>query len=138
MRKVLVGGCFDFIHFGHISFLTKAKSLGDYLIVALESDENVTSAKGTNRPIHTQVQRKQMLASLRSVDEIISLPVMKTDQDYADLVAKIKPEVIAITDGDPVEDKKRTHAQAVGAQLVVIPKVHTPSTSTLAKLLELE
>ena len=61
MKKVLVGGCFDFIHFGHISFLKQAKASGDYLIVALESDENVRLAKGDARPIHTQEQRKQKL-----------------------------------------------------------------------------
>lgn len=138
MKKVLVGGCFDLIHFGHISFLTSAKSLGDHLIVALESDENVMRSKGASRPIHSQLQRKKMLETLRCVDEVIELPLMETDEDYASLVTKIKPDVIAITDGDPVEDKKRAHAESVGATLTVIAKIHTPSTSQLAKLLELE
>lgn len=139
MKKiVLVGGCFDLLHFGHISFLKNAKALGDHLVVALESDENVTHMKGASRPIHTQEQRKQMLEALSCVDEIISLPPMKTDEEYAALVSKIHPNVIAITEGDSMENKKREHAKTIQAEIVVIPKIHTPSTSQLAKLLELE
>jgi len=138
MKKVLVGGCFDLLHFGHITFLTAAKSHGDYLIVALESDENVKRSKGQTRPIHTQQQRRQMLESLKCVDEVISLPPMKSDAEYAKLVTDIHPAVIALTQGDPMIEKKQAHAHLVGALVVTIPKIHTPSTSALAKLLDLE
>lgn len=138
MKKVLVGGCFDFIHFGHISFLKQAKALGDYLVVALESDENVRISKGDARPIHSQTQRKQMLESLSYVNEVITLPPMKTDEEYFNLVEQIKPVVIAVTEGDPILEKKQEQARKVGAELVVILKIHTPSTSQLAKLLGLE
>lgn len=138
MKKVLVGGCFDLIHFGHIEFLTAAKSYGDVLIVALESDESVRKMKGDTRPIHTQRQRKAMLTSLSVVDDVIELPPLKTDAEYEALVKAIHPDVLAITEGDPVETKKRHHAELVHADVVVIPKIHTPSTSQLAKLLELE
>lgn len=138
MKKVLVGGCFDLLHFGHTEFLKTAKKYGDYLIVALESDENVRRMKGDTRPIHTQTQRKAMLESLQCVDEILSLPVMKTDTEYAQLVKDVHPAVIAVTEGDLIIDKKREHAKAIGAEIVIIPKIHTPSTSQLAKLLELE
>lgn len=138
MKKVLVGGCFDFIHFGHIAFLKQARAQGNYLVVALESDENVRNMKGDSRPIHNQQQRKEMLSSLSFVDEIIELPPMNTDEKYFELVTNVKPAVIAVTEGDPIVDKKREQANRVGAKLVVIPKIHTPSTSQLAKLLGLE
>jgi len=138
MKIVLVGGCFDFIHFGHISFLKSAKKLGGKLMVALESDENVRKMKGPTRPIHSQKQRQQMLESLKFVDEVIPLPPMRGDKDYFDLVNKIKPSVIAVTKGDLVRDKKQKQVELIGAKLVVIPKVVTPSTTQLAKLLELE
>lgn len=138
MKKVLVGGCFDLLHYGHIKFLEEAKTLGDYLIVALESDENVRKMKGDSRPIHTQEQRKIMLESLRFVDEVIALPPLDSDEDYAKLVTQVAPAIIAVTQGDPMEEKKRTHAKHVGASVAIISKVHTPSTSQLAKLLELE
>lgn len=137
-RIVLVGGCFDIIHFGHINFLKQAKALGDYLVVALESDENVKRMKGDARPIHTQAQRKEMLEALSFVDEVVALPPMHGDRDYYELVRKIKPAIIAATDGDTAMAKKTEQAKEVGAKLIVIPKIHTPSTSQLAKLLGLE
>lgn len=135
---VLVGGCFDFIHYGHIQFLKKAKKLGTNLVVALESDYNVKKTKGPNRPIHTQIQRREMLESLSFVDKVIPLPPMHNDQDYFKLVQKIKPNIIAVTAGDPIVDKKHAQADMIGAKMLVIPKVKTPSTSQLAKLLGLE
>ena len=138
MKKVLVGGCFDILHFGHITFLKQAKMLGDSLIVALESDGNVKRVKGDMRPIHTQEQRRAMLEALSFVDEVILLPPMNTDQEYVTFVQKIQPAVIAVTEGDPILEKKRQQANLVGANLVVIPKIRTPSTSQLAKLLGLE
>ncbi len=133
-----MGGCFDILHFGHISFLKQAKALGDHLVVALESDENVRRLKNEHRPIHTQPQRQEMLEALSFVDEVIELPPMTTDQEYFNFVTKLSPAVIAVTEGDPILAKKQLQATIVGAQLVVIPKIHTPSTSQLAKLLGLE
>jgi len=137
-KIVLVGGCFDLLHFGHISFLQEAKSHGDWLVVALESDENVRKMKGDSRPIHTQEQRKAMLEAVKFVDEVIALPPMHSDRDYFEFVRNLKPAVIAVTEEDSMKSKKQEQAIEVSATLVEIPKIHTPSTSQLAKLLELE
>lgn len=137
-KVVLVGGCFDVIHFGHVEFLRRAKQHGNHLLVALEADENVRRRKGSTRPIHSQEQRKKMLEALSFVDEVLALPVMTKDQEYYDLVERTKPHVIAVTEGDPYQAHKQHQADHVGAMLVVIPKVHTPSTSQLAKLIGLE
>ena len=140
MKKkiVLVGGCFDLLHYGHISFLKQAKALGDYLVVALESDQTVRLMKGSLRPIHTQAQRKEMLETLSCVNEVIELPPMQGDGDYDNFVQKIKPTIIAITQGDTAKNKKLAQAKNIGATLFEIPKIHTLSTSQLAKLLKLE
>lgn len=137
-KIVLVGGCFDLLHYGHIRFLEEAKKLGNFLVVALESNENVRRVKGESRPIHTQTQRKSMLEALSCVDEVISLPPMNNHKEYYDLVARVHPQIIAITEGDPLEKNKREQAAKASAQLIVIPKIPTPSTSQLAKLLGLE
>ena len=126
------------LHYGHIKFLEEAKSHGDWLVIALESDENVRRMKGNSRPIHSQKQRKEMLEALSVVDEVISLLPMRTDLEYFDFVKKIRPSVIAITQGDPLEGKKEEQTKIVDAELIIIPKIHTPSTSQLAKLLGLE
>ena len=127
VKVVLVGGCFDILHYGHISFLEKAKSLGDCLIVALESDENVKKLKGPGRPIHTQKQRAGMLKELKCVDEVILLPPIP---DYERLVQKIEPDIIAITQGDT----KNTFR----VKTIIIPKIKAPSTTQIAKLLKIE
>lgn len=136
--RVLVGGCFDVLHVGHIHFLTHAKKLGDILIVALESDENVKMRKGSSRPIHTQEQRKGMLEALLVVNEVICLPTMKHDSAYQELVLHINPDIIAVTEGDPYTVHKKKQAKSIQAVVVEIPKIHTPSTSQLAKLIGLE
>lgn len=138
MKTVLVGGCFDFIHYGHISFLEEAKKHGDKLIVMLEPDETVKKRKGEGRPFHTQEQRKQMLEALRAVDNVIILPKNMTDADYVTEILEIKPDIIALTEGDPILEKKLKQTEMVGAKALVIPKILTHSTSSLAKLLKLE
>ena len=139
MKKiVLVGGCFDVLHFGHIEFLKQAKRLGDHLIVALEADENVRRRKGNARPIHTQTQRQAMLEALSFIDEVLPLSVMNTHEEYYNLVKNIRPTTIAITEGDPYSEHKQKQASSVGATVVEIQKIATPSTSQLAKLIGLE
>jgi len=130
VKVVLVGGCFDILHYGHISFLKKAKKLGNYLVVALESDENTMKLKGPSRPIHNQNQRKKMLESLRFVNKVIALPPMKSDSDYEKLVRKVNPDIIAVTQGDT----KNTFR----VKTIIIPKIKTPSTTQIAKLLKIE
>jgi FAD synthetase len=136
--KVLVGGCFDILHYGHIHFLKKAKALGDYLIVALESDKSVRKMKGEKRPIHGQFQRREMLESLHFVDQVIVLADDMKDADYNNLVKLLDPQIIAVTAGDPIIKKKQKQAKEIGAKVVEIPKIKVPSTTQIAKLLEVE
>lgn len=120
---VLVGGCFDVLHPGHVIFLEKAKKAGDRLVVLLESDQKVKQLKGANRPVHTQAQRAKILHELKSVDQVISLPFMKDDHDYEELIQKIKPAIIAATKGyGDVESHKRV-AKQVGAKFIYVTKM---------------
>jgi FAD synthetase len=135
---VLVGGCFDILHYGYIHFLKKAKSLGNYLIVAIESDKNVKRLKGSGRPIHSQKQRKEILESLKFVDKVIILKDNMADKDYFKLVGKIHPSIIAVTKGDSAFNKKKEQAKTVGAKIIEIPKIKSPSTTQIAKLLKLD
>jgi len=135
---VLVGGCFDILHYGHVYFLKKAKLLGSCLIVALESDENIKRLKGKNRPIHNLDQRREILEALTFVDSIIVLKNKMTDGDYLDLVKNISPSIIATTKGDTNLEKKRGQARLVGAKVVEIPKIKVASTSQIIKLLDID
>jgi rfaE bifunctional protein nucleotidyltransferase chain/domain len=133
MKKVLVGGCFDIFHYGHLYFLKEAKKLGDYLIVALEPDTTVKKLKGTTRPIHNQDQRKELLESLKFVDEVMILPEDMDDNDYQKLVTDTKPQVIATTKGDKYINKKQKHAKLVKAKVVKIDLVEGYSTTKILR-----
>lgn len=121
-KIVLAGGCFDVLHPGHVIFLDKAKQAGDYLVVCLESDEKIKELKGINRPVHTQMERAQVLSALQSVDYVVLLPFMKTDADYDVLVGQIKPDIIAVTYGEEHEHQKRA-AALTGAKLKFVTKL---------------
>ncbi|PJE63457.1 glycerol-3-phosphate cytidylyltransferase [Candidatus Roizmanbacteria bacterium CG10_big_fil_rev_8_21_14_0_10_45_7] len=120
-KMVLVGGCFDVLHYGHIMFLQKAHAKGEVLVVALESDWFIKTKKKRN-PIHTQDMRKKILMALRSVDAVINLPPMKQDHDYEELVWALKPHVIAVTSPDPHMAHKKKFAHAIGARVVSVIK----------------
>ena len=134
-RIVLAGGCFDILHIGHVRFLSEAKKMGNYLVVLLENDEKVKKLKGKNRPIFTQEIRAEMLSALNCVDLVVVLPMMENDSDYMNLVTKIKPDIIAVTENDPNIDKKKGQAKKIRGELKVIPSVKTLSTSALAKII---
>lgn len=136
---VLVGGCFDILHVGHITFLQKAKEYGDILLVLLESDEAIKKTKGANRPIHVQEDRARVLAALEAVDIIVMLPFFNSDSEYDNLLSKLKPIIIATTRGDTARYHKERQANLIQAKVVdVISRIENKSTSRLAKLLSYE
>lgn len=116
-KIVLVGGCFDILHPGHVIFLQKAKKTGDILIVLLESDEKVRVLKGKDRPVLTQNERAIVLSALEQVDHVVMLPFMKSDTEYDDLVERIKPDVIAVTAKDTNIHHHQRSAKKFGAKL---------------------
>ncbi len=86
---VTTNGCFDILHVGHVRYLNKAKSFGDVLIVALNSDKSVKSIKGENRPINNENDRAEVLSALRSVDYV----VLFDEDSPVNLLLQIKPDV---------------------------------------------
>lgn len=70
-KVVFTNGCFDLIHAGHIDYLTKAKKMGDVLIVGLNSDSSVKAIKGNKRPILKEAERTFILSSLKPIDYIV-------------------------------------------------------------------
>lgn len=133
-KIVLVGGCFDIVHLGHLIFLEKAKKTGDILFVILESDNTIRRLKGLNRPINSQLNRANFLTHIKSVDFIILLPDMKKDQDYKELINQIKPDIIAVTKNDSRLKLKKDEAKMVGAKLLVVTdNVPQQSTSLIIK-----
>jgi rfaE bifunctional protein nucleotidyltransferase chain/domain len=118
-KTVLVGGCFDLLHYGHYTFLKKAKNCGDYLIVAVESDEFILKHKKRNS-VHSQRERAEILSELKCVDEVIQMPYLSSDSEYEQFVKKIKPDIIAVTQGDPQIKNKRKQVAQVGGELKIV------------------
>ena len=83
MKKIIVNGTFDIVHLGHLEILNYAKSLGDYLIVAIDTDIRVTQLKGPTRPINNQLERKTLLQNLKAVDEV---RLFGSDQELIDII----------------------------------------------------
>jgi len=89
-KLVFTNGCFDLLHRGHIDYLSKAASLGDYLVVAINSDASVQKLKGKNRPIADEKSRAEIMASLCFVDAVIIFD----DDTPLRLIKLIKPDLL--------------------------------------------
>ena len=137
-KVVLVGGCFDILHIGHLKFLEQAKKSGDILVVLLEDDKNVKRLKGNGRPFFTQDERAVMISALKPVDYVLKLSEMNYDRDYEELIITLKPDVIAATENDPMKLKKSSQAKRINCKFVEIPYLQTYSTSKLANKLGIE
>ena len=115
-KSVLVGGCFDILHFGHVTFLNNAKKYGNFLVVALESDEYIKKNKN-KIPYHNLDERAYILSSIASVDLVIKLPLFNNNEDYLKLVKLISPKIIAITKNDSLLSQKKKQAKIIGGKI---------------------
>jgi len=89
-RVVFTNGCFDIIHAGHVAYLEQARSLGERLIVAVNSDDSVRRLKGKGRPINPQDRRMAVLAGLEAVDWVVSFP----DDTPRPLLEVLRPDIL--------------------------------------------
>ena len=83
--KIIVNGTFDVMHPGHIALLNYAKSLGDFLLVAIDTDDRVRQLKGPTRPINNEQDRKCILENLKSVDQVC---LFKSDKELLHLISE--------------------------------------------------
>jgi rfaE bifunctional protein nucleotidyltransferase chain/domain len=95
MKTIFVNGTFDILHPGHVQLLNYARSLGDSLIVAIDSDRRVRELKGASRPINSEDDRKLMLESLRSVDTVW---FFDSDQELEDICRLYNPVMVKGSD----------------------------------------
>jgi D-beta-D-heptose 7-phosphate kinase/D-beta-D-heptose 1-phosphate adenosyltransferase len=84
MKKIFVNGTFDIVHLGHLALFNYAKSLGDFLLVAIDSDKRVKQLKGNYRPINNEYERKTLLENLKAIDQV---QIFDTDQELIDIVS---------------------------------------------------
>ena len=100
MDIIWTNGCYDILHRGHLELFKYAKSLGDKLIVGIDSDKKVRESKGDGRPINNQEDRKFFLESLIYVDDVV---IFNTAEELEGRVEAIRPKFIVI--GSDYKDK---------------------------------
>jgi len=127
-KIVFTNGCFDLLHIGHVSLFQKAKTLGDVLIVAINSDASLAQLKGPKRPLVPQTDRTQILAALSCIDYV----VVFNEQTPCELLSKLKPDILVKGGDYKIED-------IVGKEFVKevyrYPLVEGKSTTKLIKLI---
>lgn len=91
MKKIFVNGSFDILHRGHIELLKYAKHLGDFLVVAIDTDDRIQQLKGSSRPINNQWDRKFVLENIRSVDDVC---LFGSDAELVALIQGYAPDIM--------------------------------------------
>ncbi len=124
---VFTNGCFDLLHPGHVSYLRAARSLGDALVIGLNSDASVQRLKGKSRPIVSEGDRATVLAALESVDAV----VLFGENTPMRLMRELKPAVYVKGGDYKIENLPEAKVAAeIGAETTIIP--FEPGYSTTA------
>ena len=127
-RIVFTNGCFDLLHPGHIYTLTRAKALGEVLVVGINSDASVKRLKGKKRPILNELERATVLAALEAVDYVITFE----EDTPLQLIRALQPDIL-VKGGDwSVETVVgKEEVETWGGQVVLIPYQTGASTTGL-------
>ena len=129
-RVVATNGCFDLLHFGHVSYLQRARELGDVLVVGLNGDRSVRELKGTGRPLAPQKQRAAVLAALACVDAVVIFPQVRAHR----FLAAVRPDIY-VKGGDyrpeTLFGRERAVLTGIGSKIRILPFVKGFSTTRL-------
>lgn len=126
---VFTNGAFDLLHAGHVTYLEYARSLGDALVVGLNSDASVRRLKGPQRPINSQDDRARCLAALECVDYV----VIFDEDEPAALIAELVPDVLVKGADWAHYVSGREIVERAGGRVVLAPLVPGRSTSELIR-----
>lgn len=129
-KLVFTNGCFDLIHVGHLRYLEKARCLGDFLVIGLNSDMSVRALKGEGRPFVTEMERAEVLSALVFVDYIVIFSEARPDR----LIEQLMPD-IHVKGGDYKEKDlpERTIVESYGGKVVIVELVPGKSTTFMAE-----
>ncbi len=132
-RVVFTNGCFDLLHPGHVTYLEDARSLGDILIVGLNSDDSIRQLKGPPRPVNRLADRAHMLAGLRSVDLVVPF----SEETPINLIRALLPDVL-VKGGDyrPEDIVGAKEVREAGGEVVVVPFLVGHSSTNLIRKIQ--
>ena len=132
-KVVFTNGCFDILHVGHVDYLSRAKRLGDILVVGLNNDSSVKKIKGLDRPINNERDRAKVLSSLSSVDYICLFKESTPER----LIRELRPDILAKGgDWKIGEIVGGSFVRACGGKVKSLPFVKGYSTTALIKKIE--
>jgi len=123
---VFTNGCFDILHVGHVRYLAAARSLGDALLVAVNSDRSVRVLKGAGRPVMNEGERMELLAALSAVDFV----TVFEEESPRRLISEVLPDVL-VKGGDYALDEihGREEVERAGGRVLALPFVEGASTT---------
>jgi rfaE bifunctional protein nucleotidyltransferase chain/domain len=132
-KIVFTNGCFDLLHPGHIRYLWKARQLGDYMVVAVNSDRSVREIKGVSRPVLGQEARSEIIAALEFVDGV----VVFDEENPLGVIETLLPHVL-VKGGDWSEERiiGADAVKRAGGEVRVIPFVHGYSTTGIIEKIQ--
>jgi D-beta-D-heptose 7-phosphate kinase/D-beta-D-heptose 1-phosphate adenosyltransferase len=127
-RIVFTNGCFDLLHIGHIRYLEEARSLGDILVVGVNSNRSVRNLKGPQRPILSEEERAEILSGLECVNYIIIFD----EPTPIELISFLQPHIL-VKGGDWTKESTvgKEVVERSGGEVVILPFVEGSSTSNL-------
>jgi len=124
-RVVFTNGCFDILHSGHIDLLSRARALGDALVVAINSDASVGRGKGPGRPIITQQERAELLGGMEMVDFVCTF-----DEDTPlEAILHIRPDVLVKGADWTGNIVGQVEVEGWGGKVVALPLIEGCSTT---------
>jgi D-beta-D-heptose 7-phosphate kinase/D-beta-D-heptose 1-phosphate adenosyltransferase len=125
-RIVMTNGCFDLLHAGHVEYLSRARDMGDRLLVAVNDDASVRTLKGEGRPVTPLEDRMRVLAALSSVDWVVPF----SEETPARLISQVLPEVLVKGGDYRIEDIAGADVvQQNGGRVEIVPLFKGRSTS---------
>ncbi len=133
LRVVLANGCFDLLHVGHTRYLADARSRGDLLVVALNTDESVRALKGPTRPLMPLAERAEVVGALRCVDYVLSF----AERDMEATLRALRPEVHAKgTDYTRDTVPERNVDRELGIEIAICGDPKTRSSTGFSRVLD--
>ena len=129
-KIVFTNGCFDILHVGHVEYLSRAKKMGDVLIIGLNSDSSVKKLKGVGRPVNKERDRAKVLSALYFVDYV----TIFNEETPERLIKKIAPDVLVKGgDWDAANIAGSGFVRSHGGKVRIVPFVKGFSTTSLIK-----
>jgi len=130
MKKICTNGCYDILHIGHIKLFEYAKSLGDYLLVCIDSDERVKKLKGDSRPFNNQEDRYFFLKSIKYINDVI---IFNSENELCTILKNNSIDSLVIGNEYTIDD---IYAKEFVNNVIFFNKIENKSTTGILKYYE--